>query len=106
MFTSLNDNGRMTLAVLYTLAFMGMVGALFLREIPTSNRDLMLTMAGVMAMGQAAIFGFYFGSSKGAEANQSAISISKERSDSTLQEIAKAPVVAAAAAIETAKEKP
>lgn len=91
------------LAVVYILGFLAFVGGLFFVPIPTGNKDLILTIAGIMSTIQAAIIGYYFGSSKAAEASQRTIAASKDRADTTLQEIAKAPIVAATVAAEAIK---
>lgn len=94
--TPWGDTSRI-LAILYIFGFLGMVAALFFVAIPPGNKDLILTIAGIMSSVQAAIIGYYFGSSKAAELGQKTIAASKERADTTLQELAKAPVLAAAA---------
>jgi hypothetical protein len=60
-------DGAMILAVLYVIGYFCMVGALFFVDIPTNNKELVLTLAGIMSTVQAAILGYYFGASKQSE---------------------------------------
>lgn len=92
--TPWGDTARI-LAVLYIMGFLGMVAALFFFDIPEANEKLVFTLAGSMGTIQTAIIGYYFGSSKAAEMSQRTIADSKSKAESTLQEIAKAPVQAA-----------
>lgn len=62
-----SDNAKDWLAFFYTMGYLLMVGALFFVDIPTGNRELMLTLGGIMSTVQAAIIGYYFGASKTTE---------------------------------------
>lgn len=87
------------LAALYTIAYMVMVGLLFFVSIPAENKDLINTLVGIMSAVQMAIIGFFFGSSKNAEATQRATEQRSARTESVLQETIRAvPKVAAAVA--------
>lgn len=61
------------LAILYTLAYMGMVTLLFFITVPTGNQQIVNTLIGIMSMIQGAIIQFFFGSSKAAETTQRAV---------------------------------
>lgn len=86
------------LACLYTLGYLAMVGLLFFVEIPAANKEPLLQLFGLMSAIQMAIIGFFYGSSKNAEATQRAIEQRQGRSEAIVQEIAKTVPVAAAVA--------
>lgn len=65
-------DGAMVLATLYVIGYFCMVGALFFIDIPTNNKELVFTLAGIMSTVQAAILGYYFGASKQSEQLQRA----------------------------------
>lgn len=70
--TRRSSDGAMILAIIYVLGYFAMVGALFFIDIPTNNKELVLTLAGIMSTVQAAILGYYFGASKQSESLQRA----------------------------------
>lgn len=91
--------GAYALAILYTLGYLLMMGALMFVTIPVANREILLTLAGIMSAAQLGIIKYYYDGSKGAEKAQAAGIARAARTDTTLQEIAKAaPAVAVAAA--------
>jgi 23S rRNA G2445 N2-methylase RlmL len=72
-----------------------MVCGLFFAPIPQQNEATINQLVGIMSAIQLGIIGFYFGGSKLSETSQKLFAASKERADATIQEIAKAPVIAA-----------
>lgn len=87
--TPAGDTARI-LAILYTLGFIGMVGALLIVNVPPDNKDIVISLVSIMATVQVGIVNFYFGSSKNAEVSQKAAIVAKDKADSSLQVIAKA----------------
>ena len=85
---ALRENTGAIIAILYTLGFFSMVGALLFFDVPTDNHDIMLSLAGSMTTIQVGIVGYYFGSSKNAEVSQKAAIAAKEKADTSLQVIA------------------
>lgn len=84
--TPLFDTARM-LALIYTLGYFGVVFVVLWNGIPPESKDVVLQLIGILSIIQTGIVAFYFGGSK-----------AKERSDSVMQEIAKAPIVSATVA--------
>ncbi len=94
--TPLLDTSRI-LAILYTLGFFAIVFVMMLRGIPQENADAINQLLGALTIIQTTIVAFFFGGSKGAETMQKQLTVSKDKADSTVQDIAKsAPAVAAA----------
>lgn len=58
------EQGVLFLAYMYVFGWFLMVAGLFFLEIPTSNKELILTLGGLMGSVQAAIIGYYFGASR------------------------------------------
>lgn len=88
--------GAYALAVLYTLGYLGMVGALMFFEIPANNRELLIGLVGIMSAAQLAVIKHYYDGSKVAETAQIANIARAAKSEAVLQDIAKAaPVVVA-----------
>lgn len=81
--------GAYALAVLYTVGYLAMVGALMFFEIPTNNRELLIGLVGIMSAAQLGIIKHYYDGSKGAENAQIANIARASRTDEVLQEIAK-----------------
>lgn len=81
-----------TLAVLYTVGYLVMVGLLYFVEIPPPNKEPLLQLFGLMSAIQMALIAFYFGSSKNAEVTQERVAQSKERTDAAMRDIVTAAV--------------
>lgn len=81
--------GAYALAVLYTIGYLLMVGALMFFEIPTNNRELLIGLVGIMSAAQLGIIKFYYDGSKVAESAQMANIARSAKTDSVIQEIAK-----------------
>ena len=90
--------GAYFLAMLYTLGYLLIMAMLMFVEIPTSNREILLTLIGIMSAAQLGIIKYYFDGSKGAERAQVANIERATRSEGVIQEIAKSVPVAAAVA--------
>lgn len=60
-------------AIIYTVGFMTLAGLLYFFEIPTSNKDALLYLFGILSGVELSIVAFYFGSNKNAEAVQRAV---------------------------------
>lgn len=80
--------GAYALAVLYTIGYLLMVGALMFFEIPTNNRELLIGLVGIMSAAQLGIIKHYYDGSKGAENAQIANIARASRTDAVIQEIA------------------
>ena len=81
--------GAYALAILYTLGYLGMMGALMFHEIPEANRELLLTLAGIMSAAQLGIIKHYYDGSKISETVQAANIAARSRTDAVIQDIAK-----------------
>ncbi len=99
-------DGAYALAVLYTIGYLGMVGALMFFNIPENNRELLIGLVGIMSAAQLGIIKYYYDGSKGAEQSQAANIARSARTDSVVQEIAKAAAPVAAAAVAAATGQP
>ncbi len=82
--------GAYALAVLYTLGYLLMVGALMFFEIPQNNRELLIGLVGIMSAAQLGIIKHYYDGSKGQETAQIANIARASRTDAAIQDIAKA----------------
>ena len=90
-------DAALVLAILYTILYAGMVGALVLIDVPSSNEKTVDMLIGIMSAIQLSIVGRYFGGSKTADDAQRLIAQSKERTDTVLRETVAAVVPAAPA---------
>lgn len=82
-------SGAYVLAILYTLGYLSMMGALMVLNIPENNRELLLTLVGIMSAAQLGIIKFYYDGSQGAQAAQVANIARSAKNETALQEIAK-----------------
>ena len=83
-------SGAYVLAILYTAGFLCMIGLLMFREIPTANRELLLTLAGIMSAAQLGIIKYFYDGSQGADTVQAANIARSVKSEAVVQEIARA----------------
>lgn len=91
--------GAYLLAILYTVGYLGMMGALMFFNIPENNRELLLTLVGIMSAAQLGIIKYYYDGSKGADKVQAANMARSVKSEAVVQEIAKTAPTATAAAV-------
>src|SRR5688500_10113397 len=84
------------LAILYTMLYGTLVILLIFVAVPPTNEKTVDTLFGIMSAIQLAIVGRYFGGSKNAEDVQRVLAQGRERTDSTLREIIREAVPAAA----------
>ena len=98
--------GAYVLAILYTVGFLGLIFCLLYIEIPTNNRELLLTLIGIMSAAELGIIKFFYDGSQGAQKAQIANISRAVRTDAVIQEIAKAAPVTAAAAVAAATGNP
>ncbi len=87
------------LAILYTIGYLGLMFMLMLREIPASNRELLIAFAGIMSAAQLGIIKHYYDGSKAAEQVQAANIARSVKSEAVVQEIAKQAPASTAAAV-------
>lgn len=80
-------DASLVLAILYTLLYAGMVTALVLVDVPSTNEKTVDMLIGIMSAIQLAIVNRYFGGSKSAEDAQRLIAQSKERTDSVIRDV-------------------
>ncbi len=99
-------DGAYGLAILYTIGYLALMGSLLLHEIPASNKELLLTLAGIMSAAQLGIIKYYYDGSKGADKVQAANIARSVKSEAVVQEIAKAAPVTAAAVVAAAAGAP
>ena len=92
-------DGAYGLATLYTVGYLGMLFMLMLYPIPEANKELLLTLAGIMSAAQLGIIKYFYDGSRGADAVQQANIARSVRSEAVVQEIAKTVPVATAAAV-------
>jgi len=74
--------GRYVLAVLYTFGFLALIGALLFLEVPTNNREMLLTLIGLMSAAQLGIIKYYYDGAKSS-------SEARARTESVMQQMAK-----------------
>jgi Na+/H+-translocating membrane pyrophosphatase len=99
--------GAYILAILYTLGYLGMMGSLMFVPIPEANKELLLTLAGIMSAAQLGIIKYYYDGSQGAAKAQIANIARASHADVVIQDIAKAaPSVAAAVVAAAATPSP
>lgn len=96
-------DGAYFLAILYTLGYFAFLGGLMFVPIPDQNKELMLTLAGILSAAQLGIVKYFYDGSKSADKVQTANIARSVRSEAVVQEIAKgsAPAAAASAAATT-----
>lgn len=85
----LGDTSRI-LAIMYTLGFFGVVFSVTWYKIPLENKELVAQVMGILSVIQTGIIGYFFGSSRSAEVSLKAGVASRQKADSTIQDIAKA----------------
>ncbi len=93
--------GAYILAILYTFGYLGMMGALMFVTIPESNKEVLLTLAGIMSAAQLGIIKYYYDGSQGAAKAQIANIARASKTDTVLQDIAKSAPIVASAPIQT-----
>jgi hypothetical protein len=71
-FTDIQGECAYGLAILYTIGYLGLMFMLMLHEIPSSNRELLLTLVGIMSAAQLGIIKYFYDGSKAADKTQSA----------------------------------
>lgn len=94
--------GAYALSILFTMGYLGLLGALMFFEIPANNRELFLTLIGVMSAAELGIVKYYFDGSKGAQVAQQASIARSIKNDAIVQDIAKASPATTAAAVAAA----
>ncbi len=99
-------DGAYALAILYTIGYLTMMGTLMLVTIPTENREILLTLAGIMSAAQLGIIKYYYDGSKSADKVQSANIARSVKSEAVVQEIAKAAPTGAAVVVAAANSPP
>ena len=99
-------DGAYGLASLYTIGYLGMLFMLMLYPIPEQNKELLLTLAGIMSAAQLGIIKYYYDGSRGADQVQQANIARSVRSESVVQDIAKAAPTVAAAVVAAATQPP
>jgi len=82
-------DGAYILAILYTIGYLSIMGALLFVEIPNSNREIFLSLIGIMSAAQLGIIKYYYDGTKAAESTQKAGMASRAQADTVIQEIAK-----------------
>ena len=89
-------------AILYTVGFLALAGALYFFPIPDTNKDALLYLFGILSGIQLTIMAYLYGANKSTEATQRAIEQRQGRAEAVVQDIAKSvPIAAAAAAAST-----
>jgi hypothetical protein len=83
-------DGAYALAILYTLGYFLFLGALMFVPIPDQNKELMLTLAGILSAAQLGIIKYFYDGSKSADKVQTANIARSMKSESVLQSIAAA----------------
>ena len=99
-------DGAYGLASLYTIGYLGMLFMLMLYPIPEQNKELLLTLAGIMSAAQLGIIKYYYDGSRGADQVQQANIARSVRSEAVVQDIAKAAPTVAAAVVAAATQPP
>jgi hypothetical protein len=92
-------DGAYALAILYTIGYLVLVGALMLVNIPENNRELLISLVSIMSAAQLGIIKYYYDGSKSADKVQSANIARSVRSEAVVQQIAQTAPAATAAAV-------
>ena len=99
------DTARV-IAIIYTIGYFAFIFMLFWKAIPENNTRVIDQLVAILSINQTGIVGFYFGGSKAAVDSQKLIAASKERAETTVQDIAKASAPTAAAAVAASVANP
>ncbi|MCR4331685.1 MAG: hypothetical protein NUV34_03120 [Sulfuricaulis sp.] len=83
-------DGAYILAILYTIGYLVLIGALMLVDIPSNNRELLISLVSIMSAAQLGIIKYYYDGSKAADKVQTANIARSLKSEAVVQEIAKA----------------
>ena len=94
--------GAYGLAILYTLGYLTLVGALMFFDIPANNRELLISLVGIMSAAQLAIIKYYYDGSKAAQQAQQTSSVRAAKNEEVIQTLAKTAPATAAAAVAAA----
>src|ERR1035437_10078597 len=94
------------LAILFTLGYFALLAALMFTPIPGQNKELMLTLAGILSGAMLGIIKHYYDGSKAAEQVQAANIARSVKSEAVIQDIATAAAPVAAAAVAAATGAP
>jgi hypothetical protein len=102
------EDGAYVLAILFTIGYFAFLGVLMFYAIPDQNKELMLTLAGILSAAMLGIVKYFYDGSKSADKVQSANIARSVKSEAVVQDIAKAaaPVAAAAVAAATGAAPP
>lgn len=92
-------DGAYALAILFTIGYFAFLGTLMFVPIPDQNKELMLTLAGILSGAMIGIVKYFYDGSKSADKVQAANIARSVKSESVVQEIAKTAPVATAAAV-------
>jgi hypothetical protein len=92
-------DGAYGLAILYTIGYLMLIGALMLINIPENNRELLISLVSIMSAAQLGIIKYYYDGSKAADRVQNANIARSVRSEAVVQEIAKTAQPSTAAAV-------
>lgn len=82
-------DASLILAIIYTFLYAGMVIALIIVNVPTTNEKTLDILIGIMSGIQMSIVNRYFGGSKSADDAQIFAAQNKERTDAVLRETVK-----------------
>ncbi len=84
-------DGAYALAILYTIGYLAMVGALMFIEIPASNRELLISLGSIMSAAQLGIIKYFYDGSRSDADSRLANIARASKADAVIQEIAKTP---------------
>ena len=79
-----------------------MVGALMFFDIPQNNRELLISLVGIMSAAQLAIVKYYYDGSQASKQAQQISGMRAARSDTVIQDLAKSAPATTAAAVAAA----
>jgi len=98
----LRIEGAYGLAVMFTVGYLALMGGLMFFEIPASNRELLISLVGIMSAAELGIIKYYYDGSKGAQQVQQANIARSMKNDAVVQDLAKTAPATAAAAVAAA----
>ncbi len=82
--------GAYALAIMFTVGYFAFLWMLMVYPIPDQNKELMLTLAGILSAAMLGIVKYFYDGSKSADKVQSANIARSVKSEAVVQDIAKA----------------
>lgn len=99
-------DGAYALAIMFTVGYFAFLWMLMVYPIPDQNKELMLTLAGILSAAMLGIVKYFYDGSKSSDKVQTANIARSVKSESVVQSIAQSAAPVAAAAVAAAAGAP